>query len=95
MMKREVRINHDYFSLSNKWENIKYFFYQGHIIFHIIDRLKWYFCPKYFIVPSFPTHLEIEVSSACQMRCPMCKTTQMIEKGMIFSGFIRKRPNRF
>lgn len=77
-----VKINHDYFSLSSKWENIKYFIKQGHIIPHIVDRVRWHIFPKYFITPSFPTHLEIEASSACQMRCPMCKTTDMINEGV-------------
>ena len=79
--KKKVEINHDYFLLSTKWENLKYFFNQGNVIAHFIDRFKWYYYPKYFIASSFPTHLEIEASSACQMRCPMCKTTDMVDAG--------------
>lgn len=84
----KVKINHDYFSLSTKWENIKYFLHQEYILSHLIDRIKWHYYPKYFIVPSFPTHLEIEASSACQMRCPMCKTTEMVKMGIKFFGFM-------
>jgi len=86
MSKRTVRINHDYFSLSSRWENFKYFVQQGSILPHVADRVKWHYFPRYFITPGFPTHLEIEASSACQMRCPMCKTTQMIKDGIIFQG---------
>lgn len=86
---RKVRINHDYFSLSSRWDNIKYFLSQGSLFPHLLDRVKWHYFPKYFIVPSFPTHLEVEASSACQMRCPMCKTTQMIKDGIIFQGKIK------
>lgn len=39
---------------------------------HIIDRMKWHWLPKFFIVADFPTHLDIEASASCQMRCPMC-----------------------
>lgn len=81
-----VKINHDYFSLNSKAENIRSFVRQGHIISHIIDRIKWYYCPTYQITPSFPTHLEVEAASACQMRCPMCKTTEMVEEGINFFG---------
>ena len=84
--KKKVEINHDYFLLSTKWENLKYFFNQGNVIAHFIDRFKWYYYPKYFIASSFPTHLEIEASSACQMRCPMCKTTDMVDAGVANFG---------
>lgn len=78
----KIKINHDYFLLSTKWENLKYFLGQGQVLAHVLDRIKWHYFPKYFLVPSFPTHLEIEASSVCQMRCPMCKTTQMVKKGV-------------
>lgn len=87
-IKRKIKINHDYFLLSSKWESVKYFMHQGNLVAHILDRLKWHYCPKYFITPSFPTHLEIEASSACQMRCPMCKTTEMVNRGLKFFGFM-------
>ncbi len=29
------------------------------------------------ITPGFPSHIDIEAASACQMRCPMCYTTHM------------------
>lgn len=86
--RKKVKINHDYFSLSNRWENIRYFLKQGYLLPHIIDRIKWHYFPKYFISPGFPTHLEIEASSACQMRCPMCKTTEMVKNGTAKFGFM-------
>jgi len=87
-MKKNIKINHDYFVLTDKWQNLRYFFRQGYILPHLIDRLKWFYYPKLFIVSTFPTHLELETSSVCQMRCPMCKTTEMIKKGIDFFGFM-------
>lgn len=84
----KVKINHDYFSISNRRDNLRYFLRQGHIISHLVDRIKWNYFPKFFLLPSFPTHLEIEASSACQMRCPMCKTAEMIKKGIINAGLM-------
>jgi radical SAM protein with 4Fe4S-binding SPASM domain len=81
-----VKINHDYFSISTKWENLSYFLRQGHILSHVVDRIKWHYFPKFFLVPSFPTHMEVEASSACQMRCPMCKTAEMMKSGIFHAG---------
>ena len=68
---------HDYFSLNDTWDRMKYFLNRGHFVRHIKDRLYFRIFPKFKIVPPFPTHLEIESASACQMRCPMCYTTYM------------------
>lgn len=88
MKRKTIKINHDYFSLSKSWENFKYFLKQGPFLPHLIDRLKWYYGPRFFILTKFPTHLEIEASSTCQLRCPMCKTTEMINTGQVFSGLM-------
>jgi len=87
-IKNRVKINHDYFALTPRWENIKYFVRQGCLFSHIVDRVKWWYFPKHFLVPDFPTHIDIEASSACQMRCPMCKTTEMTNSGIDFAGFM-------
>lgn len=58
------------------------------MFFHLIDRIKWRYFPRYFIVSGFPTHLDIEVSSACQLYCPMCKTTEMVKGGINFFGYM-------
>tara|TARA_A100001515_G_scaffold143881_1_gene146302 strand:+ start:3332 stop:4483 length:1152 start_codon:yes stop_codon:yes gene_type:complete len=69
-----MKTNKDYFSLTSKWGRLRYFLGQGNIIAHIIDRIKWHYFPKYQKVASFPTHLDVELASACQLRCPMCPT---------------------
>jgi radical SAM protein with 4Fe4S-binding SPASM domain len=35
-------------------------------------RFKWIFAPKYHYVTKFPTHLDIEVTNNCNLRCVMC-----------------------
>lgn len=35
-------------------------------------RLKWNYFPRLNIVPSFPLHVDIEVTDACNLRCIMC-----------------------
>ncbi|MHA2010709.1 MAG: radical SAM/SPASM domain-containing protein [Promethearchaeota archaeon] len=79
-----MKINSNYFSLSSHLDVIKYFVRQGNILAHLVDRVKWHIYPRYYITPKFPTHLEIEASSACNLRCPMCKSTEMRNAGIKF-----------
>ena len=78
----DIKIDHDYFSLSNKWEVLKYFTSQKHIFAHSIDRFKWHFAPRFFYIFNFPSHIDIEASSKCQMKCPMCGRHLMKERGI-------------
>lgn len=44
-------------------------------------RRKWSENPKEFVVEDAPIHLDIETSSVCNLRCPMCFCTLDLEKG--------------
>ena len=87
-----MKINHDYFRLSTKMNTIKYFLSQGHIFAHIKDRIKWYICPKFHSVSSFPSHIDIEASSECQLQCPMCGQQRMksLKKGNMSFDLYKK-----
>lgn len=74
-MKNFFNFEHGYFRLSGN--PVKYFLSQGNIGAHVADRIKFRLFPKLYIVARFPTHLDIEASSSCQMRCPMCYTSYM------------------
>lgn len=74
-VKNFFNFEHGYFRLSGN--SVRYFLMQGNIMAHLIDRIKFRLLPRLMIVPRFPTHIDIEVSSMCQMRCPMCYTTYM------------------
>lgn len=67
----------DYFTVGGGAAEFIYFLKQGNIFAHIIDRIKFRIFPRMMIVPRFPTHVDVEIASACQMRCPMCYTTYM------------------
>lgn len=75
-----MRINKDYFRLSSKVSGIRYFLSQGYVFAHLIDRMKWSLCPKLHITSNFPSHIDIEVSSKCQLLCPMCGQRRMNSK---------------
>ena len=69
-----MKINKDYFHLSTPLQRLQFFVKRGNVVHHCVDRIKWHILPKHQIVPNFPTHLDIELASACQLRCPMCPT---------------------
>lgn len=69
------RFEHGYFRLSGN--PVRYFIRQNNIVAHIVDRIKFRLFPKLFIITSFPTHIDVEVSSLCQLRCPMCYSTYL------------------
>lgn len=74
-----MKINKGYASLTPAIGRAKYFLEQGNVIPHWVDRFKWHVLPKFHIAPPFPTHLDIESSSRCQLRCPMCTQNLMDE----------------
>ena len=64
-------------SLLEELKKFIFFFKSGHVLSHILDRLRFHIYPKLMMSANFPTHLEVEIASKCQMRCPMCWTTYM------------------
>jgi radical SAM protein with 4Fe4S-binding SPASM domain len=48
-------------------------------------RRKWQENPQNYIDEGHPIHVDIEASSACNLKCPMCGRTAMAEKNPQFS----------
>ena|SRR5579883_1020509 len=71
------RFENSYFTIGGWRKELAYFLRMGSLGPHLIDRVKFRIFPKLGIVAHFPSHLDIETASACQMRCPMCYTTYM------------------
>jgi len=44
-------------------------------------RRKWEQWPKNHIVGSFPIHLDIEATNACNLKCVMCPRSEMVKAG--------------
>jgi len=62
--------------LSSSLETAKFFYYRGrgHLLRFLGNRVKWHIYPRLHLLPRFPDHVDIEGSSACNMKCPMCFT---------------------
>lgn len=85
-------IERDYFTIGGLKKDFFFFIKKNNIIHHLIDRIKFQYFPKFLISSSFPTHLEVEAASKCQMKCPMCWTTYMKEnvKGIMKMDLYKK-----
>ena len=71
-----MKINKGQFRLSTKWENVKFNYRRGkgHLFAYMKNRVKWHYYPRLKIVSEFPDHIDIELSTACNLKCPMCYT---------------------
>jgi hypothetical protein len=91
-----MRINKDQIVLS-KWRDIKFSYKrsQGHCLAYLLNRFRWHCYPRLRYVSRFPGHLDIEISSLCNMQCPMCFTVTdyfktKIEKGLMDFELFKK-----
>lgn len=77
-MKIEIPVNSTYHEINNEisrnWENDRGERYKEY-------RIKWKENPEFFLVEKAPLHLDIEPTSACNLRCPMCTRTVLLEEG--------------
>lgn len=53
---------------------------KGHLFAYLKNRFQWHYYPRWAHVSRYPLHLDVELSSLCNMRCPMCYTTTQLFK---------------
>jgi len=72
-----MKINKGQFRLTSKRKNFKFDLNRGsgHIFSYIKNRIGWHLYPRISHVSKFPLHVDVEISSACDLNCPMCYTT--------------------
>lgn len=65
------------FRLTSKYKNFKFDLNRGkgHLLSYLKNRIKWHLFPRLHHVSNFPSHVDIELSSLCNLNCPMCYTT--------------------
>ena len=65
------------FRLSSRSNNFKFEINRGsgHFFSYIKNRISWHLFPRLHHVSKFPSHVDIELSSLCNLNCPMCYTT--------------------
>lgn len=79
------KIEKDQIFLTNFLDRLKFNYLRGkgHLFTYISNRYQWYNYPKQHKLAPFPLHVDIEISSLCDMKCPMCYTTSDIYKGTV------------
>ena len=65
------------FRLTSRSTNFKFDLKRGrgHLLSYIKNRIRWHLFPRIHYVSEFPSHVDIELSSLCNLSCPMCYTT--------------------
>lgn len=75
---KNIPINPTYHEVNNdrakKWEESRSDRYKEY-------RRKWVENAKNFILEEAPLHIDIEPTNACNLRCPMCPRTVILENG--------------
>lgn len=71
-----MKINKGQFKLTSKKRNFLFDLKRGngHLIAYFLNRVRWHIYPRIHYVSKFPDHIDVEISSACNLRCPMCYT---------------------
>lgn len=85
-----MKVNKGQFRLTSKTKNFKFDLHRGkgHMLSYIANRIKWHFYPRIHHVSKFPPHVDVEISSACNLSCPMCYTTSEEFKQMVGRGLM-------
>ncbi|HOW53958.1 MAG TPA: radical SAM protein [Syntrophorhabdaceae bacterium] len=60
----------------------------GHEETYLKNRRDWNELPEKQIVADFPLHVDIELSSVCNLKCPMCYTITDEFKSRVKTGFM-------
>lgn len=70
-----MKINKDQV-IPSRWKKLKFEYKRGsgHFFAYLMNRFRWHIYPRFHYVSRFPDHVDIELSSACNMECPMCCT---------------------
>lgn len=67
-----MKINHDITSRGPINKTIRVWLAQRSVAGYLCNRIEWYYYPHLCILKGYPIHMDIELSSLCQLKCPMC-----------------------
>lgn len=69
--KSETQVQYSMETRTERWIN-EYKRARGKMFSYIWNRIKWNYFPKWGILPNFPLNIDIESSSACNLKCDHC-----------------------
>ena len=68
----KVKVNWFQQEIDDPDRNWSYLEKQGNLLKFLLNRHQWYCYPKISKVGEFPLHVDLEISAACDLECPMC-----------------------
>ncbi|MBN1257425.1 MAG: radical SAM protein [Planctomycetes bacterium] len=71
-----MKVNVDQYALDSRWREWQWHWQKQHRLAYWQNRLEWYLYPHLQQVPKFPLHVDFEISSLCNLQCPMCYRPQ-------------------
>ncbi len=92
-----MKIEKDQIFLTNYKDQLRFHYLRGkgHLLAYAWNRFQWHNYPRWRRVARYPLHLDVELSSLCNMRCPMCYTTtqqfkESVDRAMMDFGLFKK-----
>lgn len=92
-----MKINKGQFTLNSRSKNFKFELKRGHgnLLSYLKNRIQWHLNPRFHTVSKYPLHIDIELSSLCDLNCPMCYTTteefkEKVERGLFDYDLFKK-----
>ena len=67
-----MKINHDVIRKSSVTRTLKRWKRQRNLLGYFWNRFEWHFYPRFSLVRKYPIHMDFELTSRCQLKCPMC-----------------------
>ncbi len=71
-----MKINKADKGASGFWKHLRFHWNRGrgHRLRYLWNRIRWHIYPRLHLAGFYPDHVDLELSSACNMVCPMCYT---------------------
>ncbi|MBN2483451.1 MAG: radical SAM protein [Candidatus Omnitrophica bacterium] len=67
-----MKVNVDQFALDTRMRGFWWQWKRRYPFSFMRNRIEWYAYPQFKVVPRFPLHVDFEISSLCNLQCPMC-----------------------
>ncbi|MFW5487282.1 MAG: radical SAM/SPASM domain-containing protein [Desulfovibrio sp.] len=86
------KVNQDQVNFSTPLDNWKFHYMRGkgHFFRYLLNRYRWHHSARTNTVHPYPEHVDLELSSRCNMRCPMCYTQTDRFKKQVKTGFMER-----
>lgn len=80
-----MKINKSDKAASGLWKRLMFHWNRGrgHMLPYLWNRVRWHIYPQLGLAGSYPDHVDLELSSSCNMICPMCYTVTPVFKQQV------------